>query len=668
MSFFSRIFGRGGEEDQPADENAPNAPQPDGTKAPAPPEPPRASSTTTPAQRPPEQAAGVKRSAERRAEPSEKRAQAPTAPGTPQANRRKGAASPVQAPVAPEPRAPRPAPDAPGTTPSPGRYAAVTPSSQRPQTTIGTGALPPPPPPRGSNAPAQTPTPTAGAPVSQNPASSRSPSQPPSRRQETISFENMAGRQVPGVDPRAAAQRKGAAPAEGAQAKAPSRRKDTLRMFVPDVDAALAAASVEGAAKAPEEGTTTMAGRPSLPSDALSDLFVAGPALAERSSPPTPSAPPTSSPSARSPAPAPANGATATAPRAPAAQFSADVASLEPLTFVEPLSERPGPPDAARKAAPRAVAATDAEDAAFEEMLSALERPVGSTAAPPALDTTHDMANARQLFGEIAANYARPIRDFMMEMDWGELPREWLDICVPAVASLRRSAETMEMPELCVALDGFMAALELSAASTEKNIATGARAELRSAYDVLVKVWPQAFAIEDDRSQREPIIVRSLLLQIEDLGKVALDKLYGAGLSTLDVFFLAKTEDITEAAGLTPELAARIVEKFRTYRREIETVVPHGARSSERDRLATLVQELRNQHEYYELAASSWTDDAISEKKRLRQARDATLLQVQVVLARVGEVERLRELEKLPFQRKIQELETYLDQAARAHP
>ena len=85
-----------------------------------------------------------------------------------------------------------------------------------------------------------------------------------------------------------------------------------------------------------------------------------------------------------------------------------------------------------------------------------------------------------------------------------------------------------------------------------------------------------------------------------------------------------------------------------------------ASRSAERAKLATLISDLRAQQEGYERASSGWTEDAAEEKKRLRQARQDTLLQINVVLAQLGEVDLIHELEKLPFERRIERLNVYL--------
>ena len=79
------------------------------------------------------------------------------------------------------------------------------------------------------------------------------------------------------------------------------------------------------------------------------------------------------------------------------------------------------------------------------------------------------------------------------------------------------------------------------------------------------------------------------------------------------------------------------------------------------------MKRLRHQHGEFEKLAESWAPGAASAKKTLRQSREATLLECNVVLARLGEVDRLREIEKMPFDRKVVALEAYLDEAARAY-
>ena len=49
-----------------------------------------------------------------------------------------------------------------------------------------------------------------------------------------------------------------------------------------------------------------------------------------------------------------------------------------------------------------------------------------------------------------------------------------------------------------------------------------------------------------------------------------------------------------------------------------------------------------------------------AQKRGLRLSRQATILDITVVLAELGEAELVTQLEKLPFEHKIQRLEAYL--------
>src|SRR5262249_44353741 len=158
-----------------------------------------------------------------------------------------------------------------------------------------------------------------------------------------------------------------------------------------------------------------------------------------------------------------------------------------------------------------------------------------------------------------------------------------------AAAPLRRAATALEMPDLGAALDGFTAALELAAG--EATIHREAKDLLIGAYAKLLELMPLAFALEGERGRREPIIVRSLLLQIPGVKKVAVDKLYAAGLTSLELLYMAGAKELSETTGLEPDVATRIHERFQRYRREVAGINPGRDRAAERDELAAAVAE-----------------------------------------------------------------------------
>jgi hypothetical protein len=302
-------------------------------------------------------------------------------------------------------------------------------------------------------------------------------------------------------------------------------------------------------------------------------------------------------------------------------------------------------------------------DASF----GSLQMRKGDSQRPPLKDpgqlSNSGLSDVRDLFEQLAANHMRQVRDFMIDVKWGEATRDWIGVCEPALRSLTRAAEKLELTELCQSLDDYRAALELVGAREERTIAADARDLLMASYDRLLGLMPHAFALDTDRTQREAIIVEALLLQVPGVRKVTIDKLYAAGLTSLEVMFAAKADDVESTTGISKILAERIVEKIQAYRKELKNVVPDASRTSERHQLTSLAGELRRQNAEYEQAAAGWTDEAASKKRYLRQARDETLLQIKVLLARLGEVDRLAEIERLPFQKKIEKLDAFLEEA-----
>jgi len=376
---------------------------------------------------------------------------------------------------------------------------------------------------------------------------------------------------------------------------------------------------------------------------------------------PAPPPQPTPGPAARSMSEAlegalAAVGAPAPAPEQPAAPPPAASAAPAPATArpKPPPKPKPVPPTISDASPAAPEVAVSAEGLPLEQVLAGIddgfESIVDDTsgAASGRDQRAEDLAEPQAIFRGIAATYMRPVRDFIIEVRMGEPPKEWVALCLPAMTSLRRSAEGVSLPKLCQRLDGCIAALKKVEQSSNAFVTGKPRDELTRAYSALEKLMPDVFALSEERDRREPIIVQSLLGQIPGVRAVALDKLYSAGLTSLSMFYAAKPEDIAAAAGLSLELSGRIVERFSRYREE-------AARSSEQAQLAELVATLKKQHEDFQDAADSGGSGM--EKRRLRRERADTLLRVNVLLARLGEVERLDRIERLAFERKLEELD-----------
>ena len=297
----------------------------------------------------------------------------------------------------------------------------------------------------------------------------------------------------------------------------------------------------------------------------------------------------------------------------------------------------------------------DAVFASLENQNSA--QPIISEAADDEMNA-NDQLIVEQLFADIAANYARPIKNFMFELKRGTATKDWVEICRPAMQGITRAAEGMGLRQAAQRMMDFEAALSLAQQSEQRVLGGEVRDLLMWCYEDLIKVMPQAFVVGEEEQQREGIIINSLLAQIPDVGRVTIEKLYRAGLTSLDTLYLARREELAVATGISIDLSERICAKFQAYRAGLEASNRDVKDVGQRNRLGEFVAELKRQHEGF-LRASEDSNLA-QEKRDFREQRQSCVLWINVLLAEVGEVDLVCELQKMSFERRIQRLEEYL--------
>jgi hypothetical protein len=269
-----------------------------------------------------------------------------------------------------------------------------------------------------------------------------------------------------------------------------------------------------------------------------------------------------------------------------------------------------------------------------------------------------EYAAVRALFAELVSKYMSPVREFMLDLKAGEAQQNAIQVCAPAVKSLRRSAESMELTDLCAALDEFGAVLDDAVRGEERILRGEIRLRLLTAYNGLTEVMPDAFSLEGGRSP-EDAVVNLLLLQVAGVNRTVLGKLAAAGLTTLAALFGSDAASIAATSGISRELALRIVKKAEGYRRDLQQSA-NVPGFSERQLLEALAPQLRKIHNEYEKASEGWSDDALARKRHLRQSRTEIFVRVQVLMARLGEVERVQAMEKVSFERRLERIERYL--------
>jgi hypothetical protein len=264
-----------------------------------------------------------------------------------------------------------------------------------------------------------------------------------------------------------------------------------------------------------------------------------------------------------------------------------------------------------------------------------------------------DLGEARALFLEMAKSHMRHVRDFVLDLTAGPATSDWVGLCIPAARSLCTGASQFELQELENALSDFVQALEGALRTGEPTVDGAARDEILGAYELLAREMPGAFTVEGRRHEREGIIVKSLLEQVEGVQKVQEDKLFAAGLMALDVLSTARPRDVADTTGLPFGLATSICERFRRYRDEVSTLAVDDARSEELRRLDAATMELALHHEAYEAAAGT---GQAKRKKEARKQRELAWLDVKIVVARLGEIEALARAERTSFQGRLQVL------------
>ena len=95
--------------------------------------------------------------------------------------------------------------------------------------------------------------------------------------------------------------------------------------------------------------------------------------------------------------------------------------------------------------------------------------------------------------------------------------------------------------------------------------------------------------------------------------------------------------------------------------RELPTSARRQRALRGREEIAQLTARLRSEHSEYESASLSWSPEAGEKKKELRKARADTLVEIGAALTWLGEVELFHELERLPFELKLEQLEAFVE-------
>ncbi len=273
-----------------------------------------------------------------------------------------------------------------------------------------------------------------------------------------------------------------------------------------------------------------------------------------------------------------------------------------------------------------------------------------------------DEAATKELFAGIAANYSRPVKNFIHELKGGTATKEWIEICRPVMSSIIDAAESMELSDVAKCMADFDEALSMAQSEDGAELQGEGRELLLSIYDELIEILPEAFLLGDDDNRREAIIMHSLLRQIPDVGYVTIEKLYGAGLSSMSTLFLATEDDMAVTTGVPKLLCERICRKIQSHKERLENSSPEALKELHLERLIELVSELRKHHDQFRVACEDDRHDPTlaAVKRESRCTRQACALKINVLLAEMGELDLVEQIQKLAFERRIEKLDAYI--------
>jgi hypothetical protein len=141
-----------------------------------------------------------------------------------------------------------------------------------------------------------------------------------------------------------------------------------------------------------------------------------------------------------------------------------------------------------------------------------------------------------------------------------------------------------------------------------------------------------------------------------------------AGLGRLEALYQAKSDEIAVVADVPADVAAATVERVQAFRRATPAALAAPDGGAVARELRALVAELGEDHREFEAAAGGWSAADREAKKRTRRKRDVDFARVTIALARLGEVDLALHLSKVPYQRRLEELEALLRRLAVAAP
>lgn len=265
----------------------------------------------------------------------------------------------------------------------------------------------------------------------------------------------------------------------------------------------------------------------------------------------------------------------------------------------------------------------------------------------------------RETFASIAKLHIQPLRELMYHLSVGCTPRAWVTQTRPVLAPLFDAARQNAEEDLLDALSELDTALELAESENTALVGPVSRGAIQQAYARLGTHLPDTFGPPRSSDGRRLLLLEALLLQVPSVHRRVLTKLYAAGISSIPQLLQGGPEELYRATGVDRQLANAIIEHVARYTRERSGIDPVRLRQRVLAQLRALIGRLSQLQAEFERAEVA---DNQTRKKAVRRARDGAVLELQRLIAELGEVELLEELKRGNVRAKVLLIQSFLQQ------
>lgn len=249
----------------------------------------------------------------------------------------------------------------------------------------------------------------------------------------------------------------------------------------------------------------------------------------------------------------------------------------------------------------------------------------------------------------------RLLADFAVQLALGPVSPAWLSETSMATARLRARASNPS--ELAPALERLE---RLLAAAPKRRVEGQVRRELLAALHDLERWLPPPNDLERERERRERLVIEQLLSGVGGLAAEHKRRLFDVVRGSLESLCASGAEALVRDAELPEHHAESLLEGVRGYLDAHAERAPSSIEGAARS-LERALDALERSAREFESACDA--DDA-ERKRRARKQRAGAVLDVNLLLAELGEEALLTELERCSVTEKTERLRQWLTTAA----